>query len=89
MGVITLLKVNFFFGKIYIFDFSPTWPLRAELIIECPRPCVCLSVCLSVYAIGCSFFRGLSLVLRSHVQIPAYGGGGGGGGGGGLAPKVF
>ena len=28
-------------------------------------------VCLSVCAIGCSFFRGLSLALRSHDQFEA------------------
>ena len=32
---------------------------------------VCLFVCLCVCAIECSFFRGLSLALRSHDQIPA------------------
>ena len=30
-----------------------------------------MSVCLSVCAIGCSFFQGLSLAFRSHDQIPA------------------
>ena len=32
---------------------------------------VCGDVCLWFCAIGCSFFRGLSLALRSHDQIPA------------------
>ena len=31
---------------------------------------VCLSICLSV-PFQCNFFLGLSLVLRSHDQIPA------------------
>ena len=43
---------------------TPNW---AELVIESPCPCVYLSV----YAIGCSFFRGLSLALRSHNQFQA------------------
>ena len=30
-----------------------------------------MSVCVCVCAIGCIFFRGLSLALRSHDQIPA------------------
>ena len=29
----------------------------------------CLFVCVSVCAIGCGFFRGLTLALRSHDQI--------------------
>ena len=32
---------------------------------------VAMSVCLCVCAIKCIFFRGLSLALRSHDQIPA------------------
>ena len=47
-------------------SFSPTRPHWAKLVIESPCPCVCLSVC----AIGCSFFRGLSSAFRSHDQIP-------------------
>ena len=47
--------------------FSPTRPHWAELVIESPCMCVCLFVC----AIGCSFFLGLSLALRSQDQIPA------------------
>ena len=50
-----------------IFRFSQTRPHWAELVIELPCPCVCLFVC----AIGCSFFRGLSLALRSHDQFQA------------------
>ena len=38
----------------------------ADSVIESP----CLSVCLSVCAIGYNFFRGLSLDLRSHYQFP-------------------
>ena len=50
-----------------LFFFSPTRPHWPELVIESSCPCVCLCVC----AIGCSFFLGLSLALRSHDQIPA------------------
>ena len=45
--------------------------VNSKIFIESPFPSVCLCVCLSVCAIGCSFFRGLSLALRSHDQIPA------------------
>ena len=37
--------------------------LRAGSVIESPCPSIC--------AIGCSFFRGLSLALRSHDQFQA------------------
>ena len=47
--------------------FSPTRPHWAELVIESPCP----DVCLSVFAIGYSFFPGLSLALRSHNQFQA------------------
>ena len=34
--------------------------------------CVCLCLCLCLFfPFPCNFFRGLSLVLRSHDQIPA------------------
>ena len=52
-------------GTFYIF--SPTRPHWAELVIESPCPSVCLCVC----AIGCSFFRCLSLALRSQDQFQA------------------
>ena len=48
---------------VYSLLFSPTRPHWAKLVIELLCPCVC--------ATGCSFFRGLSLALRSHDQIPA------------------
>ena len=48
-------------------SFSLNWAHLADSVIESPCPCVnCLSVC----AIGCSFFQGL-LALRSHDQFQA------------------
>ena len=41
----------------------------ADSVIESPCPSVCQYVCLSVPS-GAIFFRGLSLALRSHDQIP-------------------
>ena len=32
---------------------------------------ICLCVCVFLFPISCVFFRGLSLALRSHDQIPA------------------
>ena len=40
---------------------------RDDLVIELPCPSRCLSVC----AIWCSFFQGLSLDLRAHDQFQA------------------
>ena len=42
-----------------------------DSVIESPCTCVCPFVCVSVCAIRCSFFRGLSLALRSHDQFQA------------------
>ena len=39
--------------------------LNDQIVIESPCPDVCLRIC----AIGCSFFQGLSLALRSHDQL--------------------
>ena len=47
-----------------IFIESAHW---ADLIIESRCPYVCMSVC----PFSCNFFRGLSLAVRSHDQIPA------------------
>ena len=50
--------------------FSPTRPPLGRVGHRVAMS-VCLCVCVSVCAIECSFFRGLSLALKSHDQIQA------------------
>ena len=70
LGVVPNIKKRFsmFSQKVCLNLIFTNW---AELVIESPCPYVCMYVCMDVCAIECSFFRGLSLALRSHDQIPA------------------
>ena len=53
------------FGTRFGLQFSPTRPLWAELVIESPCPCVCLSVCVS--APSCAVFSEASHWPWDHM----------------------